>query len=671
MSGAASDRPSRSLRIKIIGIVIAVVVTYAVLDHLMQRVWVQPSFAKLEEQEARKDLKRVEQALLAEIDNVDARCVDLASWDETLAFVRNYQSPVDAARTREIARYQAANLGPNSFKNGNVNLLYIVDCEGRVCFGRIRDLETGQELQLRELSGERLFASTHPMLVKQDPDDPHSIPRPISGLTMTELGPMFVASRPILSSRGDGPWAGTMIVGRLLSKAVVERLRRRTEVYFDTYRLDQGDLPALDAQIVDDATSSRDYVIQERGDQQLAVFTTLADMRHSPALLVRADVPRDISQKGATVIQYALVSTIAAGFLLLLVLLAAMRRIVLDPIGRLTRHVVDLGHTDDMSARLRLDRNDEIGLLSREFDSMTEKLERSRAQVVEAARAAGMSEIATGILHNVGNVLNSVNVSANFVAQRVQGSRLSKLEKLTEMVEAQGDRLGKFILENPKGKHVAPFLGEVTRLMRGDHEAIAGEIKSLSEGIEHIRKLVDSQQALAGKSNLIEAVRLEDQIELALSIAARATSEHASIVVERAIACPERVLLDRHKLVQVLVNLLKNARESIDDARVAGVLRVGAQRSDGRLRIEITDNGLGIPPENLTRVFNHGFTTKKHGHGFGLHSSANAATEMGGRLSAQSDGPGRGATFVLELPFEPAATIEGETACNASTTAAS
>src|SRR5262245_23682556 len=117
-------------------------------------------------------------------------------------------------------------------------------------------------------------------------------------------------------------------------------------------------------------------------------------MRHSPALLVRADVPRDISRKGATAIDYALVSTIAAGFLLLLVLLGVLRKTVLDPIGRLTRHVVEIGRTDDMSARLRLERNDEIGILSREFDSMTEKLEQSRAQVVEAARSAGMSEIA-------------------------------------------------------------------------------------------------------------------------------------------------------------------------------------------------------------------------------------------------------------------------------------
>jgi signal transduction histidine kinase len=353
------------------------------------------------------------------------------------------------------------------------------------------------------------------------------------------------------------------------------------------------------------------------------------------------------------------------------VLLGVLRKTVLDPIGRLTRHVVEIGRTDDMSARLRLERGDEIGILSREFDSMTEKLERSRAQVVEAARNAGMSEIATGILHNVGNVLNSVNVSANVVAQRVQSSKLEKLEKLNAMVEAQGERLGDFITSNPKGKHVAPFLGEVTRLLRGDHEAIAAEIKSLNEGIEHIRKLVDAQQQLAGKSSFAESVRLDEQIELALSIAARATGERANLDVRCEIEDLGRVRLDRHKLVQVLVNVIKNARESVDASGGAGRVTVRALRDGERLRIDVVDDGAGIAAENLARVFNHGFTTKSGGHGFGLHSSANAATEMGGRLGAASAGLGRGATFTLDLPLERAATVEGGSPCNTPTTAAS
>jgi signal transduction histidine kinase len=132
-----------------------------------------------------------------------------------------------------------------------------------------------------------------------------------------------------------------------------------------------------------------------------------------------------------------------------------------------------------------------------------------------------------------------------------------------------------------------------------------------------------------------------------------------------------RVRLDRHKLVQVLVNVIKNARESVDASGGAGRVTVRALRDGERLRIDVVDDGAGIAAENLARVFNHGFTTKSGGHGFGLHSSANAATEMGGRLGAASAGLGRGATFTLDLPLERAATVEGGSPCNTPTTAAS
>ena len=110
----------------------------------------------------------------------------------------------------------------------------------------------------------------------------------------------------------------------------------------------------------------------------------------------------------------------------------------------------------------------------------------------------------------------------------------------------------------------------------------------------------------------------------------------------------------------MLVNLFKNARESMAEAGVRGRLCIRVRRNGKRLCLEVEDNGVGIARENLARIFNHGFTTKRGGHGFGLHASANAATEMSGHLSAASAGQGRGATFTLDLPLEPASVAREE-----------
>jgi signal transduction histidine kinase len=646
-----------SLRSKIALVVALVVLGYALGDHLIQRAIVLPRFEALERDEARKEATRVERALLAEVDALDARCSEWATWTETCAFLAGCRDRAETGSRERIQRFEAANLGLESFQRSRIDLLYVVDRDGTVHWGKVRDLDGGGELQLKELAFSKLSIN-HPYL--REPDQaPDELPRPIRGLTLTDLGPMFLASRPITCTN-EGDWSGTLILGRLLSEPVLAALSARTESRFSVLRLDQA-LPPAEAALFDQVTSSAVPIVEERDDDRLEAYVTIDDLRMRPALLVRTEIERSISRSGADAARYALVSTVAAGFLLLGVLLAFLRRTVVDPLSALTRQAVEIGRTDDTSRRLALTRPDEIGVLSREFDRMLGELETSRAQLVDSARTAGMSEIATGILHNVGNVLNSVNVSAGMVAQRVQGSKLPKLERLLEMVEAQGEDLARFLETHPKGKHVVPFLGEVTRTLRGDHDEIEREVRSLGTGIEHIRRLVEAQQELAGKSELRELVDVAAQVELAWGIVGRSSGGRAGPELVREIEDLGRVRLDRHKLVQVLVNLFKNACEAIEESgRDRGRVWVRVRRDgDQRLSIEVADDGVGIAPANLTRVFRHGFTTKPNGHGFGLHSCANAATEMGGDIRAASPGPGRGASFVLRLPLETPAEARG------------
>ncbi len=291
-----------------------------------------------------------------------------------------------------------------------------------------------------------------------------------------------------------------------------------------------------------------------------------------------------------------------------------------------------------------------IAIDIRERKAAESRLKEAQRQLVDASRQAGMAEIATGVLHNVGNVLNSVNVAGNVVRDQIRGSRLGSVSKLADLLESQQHRLGSFFEQDPKGQKVPGFLRDLATHLNSERETMLKETDLLLSSIDHIKTIVSSQQSFAGQGGAVEVLAIESVIEAALDMYESAFIE-ADIEVRRDFRAAVPVEVDRHKALQIIVNFLTNARRAIDE-RGGGDMRVviRTKNEDGRVCVSVTDTGNGIPAENLEQVFNHGFTTKEDGHGFGLHSSANAAAEMGGHISCHSDGIGRGATFSLFLP---------------------
>ncbi|HZF10551.1 MAG TPA: ATP-binding protein [Thermoanaerobaculia bacterium] len=288
------------------------------------------------------------------------------------------------------------------------------------------------------------------------------------------------------------------------------------------------------------------------------------------------------------------------------------------------------------------------------------ELESIHKQLLEASRRGGMAEIATNVLHNVGNVLTSVNVSATLVAENVKKSGLGSLTKVVALLRDHADDLGVFISEDPRGKLLPDYLSQLAEHLLADQEATLHELESLRSNIEHIKEIVAMQQNYARVSGVKELVHMTDLVEDSLRINLGALNRHGVEIVRELGPVPP-INVDKHKVLQILVNLVRNAKYACDESGRADkrlTMRVGSE--GGRIRITVIDNGVGIPPENLARIFNHGFTTRKDGHGFGLHSGALAAQEMGGSLSVESGGMGRGATFTLELPLEEIA--KGEAA---------
>jgi PAS domain S-box-containing protein len=281
------------------------------------------------------------------------------------------------------------------------------------------------------------------------------------------------------------------------------------------------------------------------------------------------------------------------------------------------------------------------------------ELERTHKELVQASRLAGMAEVATSVLHNVGNVLNSINVSATLVDERVRKSRVADVRRLARLLEEHAEDLGAFLSSDPKGRMVPEFLGQMAEKLDAEQAAVLEEVSSLRRNVEHVKEIIAMQQSYARVAGVFENVDLADLLEDALRMNAGSLARHDVNVVRDYGVLPP-ICTDKHKVLQILVNVVRNAKYACDESgRSDKQVTLRAINGDGRVRIAVIDNGVGIPPENLTRIFNHGFTTRKDGHGFGLHSGALAAKELGGSLTVLSEGPGLGAVFTLELPCQP------------------
>ena len=288
------------------------------------------------------------------------------------------------------------------------------------------------------------------------------------------------------------------------------------------------------------------------------------------------------------------------------------------------------------------------------------RLAEAQQRLIELSRQAGMAEVATGVLHNVGNVLNSVNVSTTIVANKIQESRIANLVALAAMLEEHSRDLAGFLSLDPKGQRVVPYLAKLASHFEQERQVMLRELELLTGHVGHIKEIVATQQSYAKVSGLIEIISLADLCEDAIRIVEPGLVRHA-IRLERDYETIPPMAVDKHSVLQILLNLLRNAKQAIKDAsQDRKCIRIRLYRfEEDRVRIAVEDTGIGLPAENLTRIFSHGFTTRRDGHGFGLHSGANAARRMGGALWAESQGPGCGATFTLELPASAAKTAKG------------
>jgi two-component system NtrC family sensor kinase len=364
-----------------------------------------------------------------------------------------------------------------------------------------------------------------------------------------------------------------------------------------------------------------------------------------------------------------------ASLLFAFILSNRLQRLVSGPILHLAQVAQSVAVEKNYAVRATKRSNDELGQLVDGFNEMltqiqardtalqmvrdnlekrveerTQELENIHKLLLDASRRGGMAEIATNVLHNVGNVLNSVNVSTDLIIENVKKSKAPSLARVVVLLRQHTQDLGDFITKDARGKHVPAHLAQLSEHLMADQQVIVTELESLRRNVEHIKEIVTMQQSYATVGGVKEMINVVDLVEDSLRMNEGAMNRHCVEVVREFDHVPP-INVEKHKILQILVNLMRNAKYACDESdRPDKRLTVRVANGNGQVKVSVIDNGVGIPPENLARIFNHGFTTRKGGHGFGLHSGALAAKEMGGSLSVQSNGLGQGAAFTLELP---------------------
>jgi len=277
---------------------------------------------------------------------------------------------------------------------------------------------------------------------------------------------------------------------------------------------------------------------------------------------------------------------------------------------------------------------------------------RTVRKLIDTAHVAGKAELAIEVLHNVGNVLNSINVSSQTIMENLQQSVSSRMPAVVDLMEQHHDNIAEFISSDPRGQKLPAFFSLLSQELEKERKIMQEDINRLFINVEHIKGIIRAQQVYSRESELLERVNLSELLDEALMLYDDKIKKY-EINIEKFYMNLGLVELSKHKLLQIISNLIANAIDSLLKASTSTYkIELRMNQQGEQIIIEVEDNGIGISLENINRIFNHGFTTKSNHSGFGLHSCANLSAEMGGKLTVSSDGEGTGSCFRLMFPLK-------------------
>jgi two-component system NtrC family sensor kinase len=584
---------------------------------LFQETIVMPSFTQLERRNAQIAMNRVRTSVEHDKETFAVQIMDWGNWSELHEFVLGKGSD-----------FGLHNVTPAAMSVIQADAIWITNLDGKVLLSSDKFVHTGLPLDgiLTRADALRADLPWRKNLGTMAAE---------SGLVNTDKGLMLVCSGPILDGSGTGPSVGMVLMGRLLTPAMLRRIETQTDTVVAQTPVENG---------------MADRLVETSGITQ--VFGSFHDIYGKPVMTLRVDVPREFTAYGRRALQVASASIVAAAVAVLVVMLVLLNRLVLAPLTRVTRHAVEIGKDPDLSARLDFKSSDEFGLLADEFDSMVARLGATRKELVDQSFEAGFAEMSKGVLHNLGNALTPLGVRLDALSRRLRESPAEDVRQAAAELAGAGN-------EPERRAQLLEFIDLGAREMAIMVSETSADLETMQRQASLMRASLSEQMRVSrSRTAVLESVKLPELVAQSLDIVPDVSRRRLSIEADESLQKIGAVRVARTVLRMVLQNLIINAADAVRDAgKDTGVFRVAAEivsEPDGQqLHLRCEDNGVGIPADQLERVFEKGFSTKSRetNHGIGLHWCANAVLALGGRIWAASEGPGRGAAMHLMLPI--------------------
>lgn len=604
-----------SLRSKLVLSLAAMFFVFLMIDEMVREQVIRPEFVSLERAGAIRDANRVMAAMNAKVDHLS----DLAKhWANQLE-----RDPPDCGHRESVQQ------SPGRWRPEYLEWAAVVSSDGGWCWLHQRGQQTSGDVYDCER-----FADLAEGCRRNGQPFVSGMTR-VADNSLVMFAAVELGSRPLTAAASDAgsdePLTRHLVVGRTIDPAMIESLREQTQVQFT--------LQSMRA-----TEPGKELAIWEADESTLVVEEQLTGIHDEQLANVFVQVPREITAHANHTTSMARNSFIfgAVGALLLLLLL--LQRIVIGPLTAIRQHSDRVAEHGFKTEPLVIRGDDEIGELAEAFDHMMRRLGDAQTQLAEASRAAGRSQVASTVIHNVGNVLTNVNSLLDVAADRVDGMRLQPLSKLAERLSA-GQNDSALVAETPK------YLQGLASSLEQDRETISQMMSTLHDNIRHIHDVIRDQQRHTGHDVQCNAVSLIEVVNEAIGCC-RARLEQDSIQVDVGGCLDVEVNSDRSLLLQTVINIIGNARHALRERTgETRTLKIDAVREADRIKVRFIDNGIGMSEETLQKVFDAHFTTRRTGSGLGLHFCANTLNRLGGSIHAQSDGPGTGSTFVVELPL--------------------
>jgi two-component system, NtrC family, sensor kinase len=619
------------LSLKILIIICGIFLGTAALFHGITTNIILGSFAQLEEKDIKTDLKRVQNVLNKDMDGLKAIGGDWGAWDETRDFLKDLNE-----------KYRETNLTLSTFSNLNINYILYFNNSGDLiystgfAFGKeSKEIPVPDNLTKQIRSQKSFF--TH-----ADAKDAKT------GIILLPDDMIMITAWPISNNIMEGAVSGTIVMGRDLDDNELNSLEDRTQLKIVMQRNESGSLPEDFDAARKELAKDENPAINRNLPDVISGYSFIKDIHGENSLILRVSTSRAIYNQGKKTTDYFLLVQAIIGAIILVVLLLTLHFIVMNPVLKLKDHVLSVGKSGDLSKRLSLRTRDEIGALAREFDIMLEQLSDVRKRLIEQSYYSGIGEMASGVLHNIRNILTPIVGRISAIRKKLKNAPLNNMEQAIE--ELNSNRL-----EHGREESLKKFLHLSAPRLKEMFNDVDNDITTISDQVTHIEEALSQQDKFSHFKKALEPIHINTILDDAIRMMPQHLREAVDIEIGPALAVLPAVSGERVVLTQVFINLINNASEAIlkKGLRKGSIQVAGSSETGDKdlVHIVIRDNGQGIDEEGLKLIFTRGFSTKTpNASGIGLHWCSNALTSIGAVIYAESDGPGQGSSFHVKIP---------------------